>query len=84
MPPLLEKMAREALLLRIEKLERAQRANSAAIGFLTSALWHHIELRHQIKPAIAEGADVVAIRNARRTVAGAPKSTLVPKKERKP
>jgi len=82
MPPLLEKMARDALIARLEAAERAIAANSQAIQSLTQALWHHIERRHEVKVADDGDPDSCHVRIARRVLLrGGAKQ---PKKETKP
>jgi len=68
MPPLLEKMARDALIARVERAERALASNQQAIASLTQALWHHIERRHDVKVGSDDQPDAVNVRSARRIV----------------
>jgi len=66
MPPLLEKMARDALIARVERAEQALASNQQAIASLTQALWHHIERRHDTKVGSDDMPAAANVRAARR------------------
>ena len=66
MPPLLEKMARDALIARVERVERAVEANSQAIASIVQALWGHLERRHDVKVGSDDAPDAAHVRTARR------------------
>lgn len=66
MPPLLETMARTALMNRLDRAEQAIKAQSLVITHLTSALWHHLQDRHDARPTTDDAPDVTQVRNARR------------------
>jgi hypothetical protein len=78
MPPLLEKMARDALIARVERAEQTLASNQRAIVSLTQALWHHIERRHDTKVGSDDMPDAANVRAARRILTCGAKKGLPP------
>lgn len=76
MPPLLETMARSALLARLERVEQTAKTQAQVISYLVAALWHHLQDRHDAAVGTADDPDVVAVRNARRVIARTSKTDV--------
>jgi hypothetical protein len=69
MTPLLETMARGALVARIERLEASVKQQARLVQLLASGFFHHVQDRHDATMHTDDAYDVVAIRNARRLIA---------------
>jgi len=66
--PLLETMAKSALVARIERLEATVKQHAELVRLLVSGMFHHVQDRHDATMHTDDAPDVVAVRRARRVL----------------
>ena len=75
MSPLLETMAKGALVARIERLEATVKHHAELVRLLVSGMFHHVQNRHDATMHTDDAPDVVAVRRARRVLSQQAKTT---------